>query len=532
MTKADTATFASNFMDAKLAERVVADALHGRYRWAKGLDWLRWDGYRWRESSDVEAIEAVRNWANAEFAAVAEMVRTGQADTDLIKKHLPLLTRGKIEGLVKLARGIAGVKTDAADLDADPDLLNTPSGVVDLRTGEVCRHDPALLITKITSGSYRPDYRHPDWMAALEALDEPERVWIQAMMGQAATGRPTPEGVVPVLKGGGANGKSLLTTDGTVVALGDYGDVASPKLMASASRNTEHSTEMAHLRGKRFVIAEEMTEGHALNTTVIKRIMDTGRLTARLVHADNISFTASHSLFATTNYLPAVAETDWGLWRRLALLEFPYTFRREHEPIERPEHRRGDAGLKYRLREGADGQHDAIVTWIVEGAVRWHKEGASALAPTERITASTRAWRRKADRILGFWDERLIADPGACLLADEMRAEFNGWLSEGVHHAWAKERFTPAFGEHTETAVHGVAQKVVRTSDAADEQGRPLVDKQGRPVMIARAGGRSYVVVRRPSKWGEGTAALPKQPTVWLGVRYRTDDDDTPCDLG
>jgi putative DNA primase/helicase len=531
VTTADKTKFASEFTDSKLADRVVDEALRGRYRWVKGLDWLRWDGYRWCDSSDVEVIEAVRHWANAEFAAVAEQVRTGQVDASLIGKYLPLLQRTKIEGLVKLARGIAGVKTDAAELDADPDLLNTPSGVVDLRTGELRRHDPNLLMTRITKGAYREAYTHPDWTAALQALDEPERVWLQARFGQGITGRTTPDGVLPILKGTGENGKSLLTTDGPMVALGDYGDVASPKLIASASRNTEHSTEMADLRGKRFLIAEEMTEGRALNVTVIKRIMDVGRIKARLVHRDNISFTASHSLFATTNYTPVVAETDHGTWRRLAMVEFPYTFRKEHEPIERPEHRRGDAGLKRRVKEGADGQHDAIVTWLVEGAVRVHKEGASALAPTERITASTGGWRRTADRILGFWHERLVAEPGACVLAEELLTEFNAWLSTGAHHPWAKENFTPAFAEHNATKGHGVVQKQALTSPAAE-----VVNTAARGEFVASAGGRKYLIFRGPSRWGVtgGPTASepPKRARVWLGVRYRTDRDDTAVDLG
>jgi putative DNA primase/helicase len=57
-----------------------------------------------------------------------------------------------------LARGIVARKTD--DLDSDPDLLNTPSGIVDLQRGELLPHDPSLLITKITSD--RPGFTHPD----------------------------------------------------------------------------------------------------------------------------------------------------------------------------------------------------------------------------------------------------------------------------------------------------------------------------------------------------------------------------------
>ena len=57
-------------------------------------------------------------------------------------------------------------------------------------------------------------------------------------------------------------------------------------------------------------------------------------ITARYIRQDNITFRASHSLFTTTNYVPVVSETDHGTWRRLALLRFPYTFRKPGEELQ------------------------------------------------------------------------------------------------------------------------------------------------------------------------------------------------------
>ena len=45
-----------------------------------------------------------------------------------------------------------------------------------------------------------------------------------------------------------------------------------------------------------------------------------GTITARFIRQDNFMFQASHTLLATTNYIPIVNETDWGTWRRFALL--------------------------------------------------------------------------------------------------------------------------------------------------------------------------------------------------------------------
>src|SRR4051794_24818351 len=62
----------------------------------------------------------------------------------------------RIRAVLGLARGIVEARVE--DFGAHPDLLNTPSGVVGLRPGEITTHDPDLYLTKITSGSYRPGY--------------------------------------------------------------------------------------------------------------------------------------------------------------------------------------------------------------------------------------------------------------------------------------------------------------------------------------------------------------------------------------
>jgi putative DNA primase/helicase len=401
-----------------------------------------------------------------------------------------MLGAGRMRSVLSLARGIVERKVD--QLDGDLDLLNTPAGVVDLRTGGVSPADPTLLMTKITSGSYRPGFTHPDWDKALEALPQAERDWLQVRIGQGITGHHTPDGVLPVLQGSGENGKSAMTTDGCVPALGGYASMASAKLLqAFKGRNTEHSEERATLRGKRLVIAEELTEG--LDVTTLKQVMDVTTITARHVYGKNMSFPATHSLFTTTNYIPAVLETDHGTWRRLALVRFPYTFRKAWELLEIPTHRRGDATLKGRIRAGAEGQHDAIVTWAVEGAMKWFADPETSLAPTEKIAADTLEWRTQADRILGFWGEELHAERGARVLTTEVLKEFNAWLTRNGHNEWSKELFWPRFLQHEETSRHGV------------ERGRTT--------------GRKGLHVR--SAWIE----TPKKPEVLFGVRFKTPSD-------
>jgi putative DNA primase/helicase len=144
--------------------------------WTAGLGWYAWTGTHWREADLVEAVEAVRkhviNWASRE-------IRNGAAaaGTDRVKALLGLLSSSRINAVTALARGI--IVRDAADLDADPDILNTPSGVVDLRTGELLPHDPGYLCTKITGAAYEPGADSPDWKQALESLRPDVADWFQ-----------------------------------------------------------------------------------------------------------------------------------------------------------------------------------------------------------------------------------------------------------------------------------------------------------------------------------------------------------------
>lgn len=107
-------------------------------------------------------------------------------------------------------------------------------------------------------------------------------------------------------------------------------------------------------------------------------------ITARHVFQKNMTFKATHSLFTTTNYIPVVSETDHGTWRRLALVKFPYTFRKPGQALQSDSDRAGDPTLKARVEHNTDSQHDAIVTWAVEGAMRWYADPPRRCNPPRR----------------------------------------------------------------------------------------------------------------------------------------------------
>lgn len=494
------------FTDARLAETIADEVMTGRFCWSSGLGWMAWDGTRWDRCSDESVIEAVRVYVLERFQHAAKgLTGAAIADRNKLKEAVEgwyaTLSRGRQESLVKLCRGI--VERDPAEFDADPDLLNTPAGVVNLRTGEVTAHDPDLLMTRITKGSYRPGFVHPDWTKALEAIPDPEvRRWLQARFGQAITGHAAPDDILPILQGGGENGKSTIVGYGLLPAFGDYASAASPKLL-QATKGSEHSTELADLRGRRLVLAEEMAEGQALNMTALKRILGTSRIKARYIRQDNIEFDATFSLFLTTNPRPIVTETDHGTWRRLALVPFPVTFVKRAADIASPMDRIGDPGLRERIKANESGQHDAVVTWAVEGARRWYAEGSKAVAVPDAVREATEKWRAEADRIFAAWREWLVRDPSTAIVKEELHRAFNVWLQANNHLPWSAETFHARFTQHTET-------KRARVTEA---QRRKSTLKLSRAPRYLR-------------DWHRLEDNIPDRPRVYLGVRFREEADD------
>jgi putative DNA primase/helicase len=344
---------------------------------------------------------------------------------------------GKVAALQRVARGV--LERDQSEFDAHPDLLNAGNGVVDLRTGDIRPHDPRLMFSKVTEVDYVPGATHPDWETALTALPEDVANWMQVRFGQASTGHATQDDVVPFLRGGGANGKSTML-DGVTRALGDFSVMVPDKvLLASPS---DHPTEMMTLKGARFAYIEELPEGDYLNAQRLKKAAGTDAMTARYIGQDNVTWDATHSLFVTTNYEVQVDAVDYGTWRRLALVLFPYTFDGSD-----PEHP-NDPTLRKRILEGDSGQHEAVLAWLVDGAAVWYDSGQVIPPAPDSVKTDTSKWRHDANYAAQFMDEMLELAPDSAVRSSDVYAAFQDWAeSKGVRR-WGERLFWTRARQH------------------------------------------------------------------------------------
>src|SRR5262249_40664354 len=154
-----------------------------------------------------------------------------------------------IAAMLKLAESDERLQLRPEQLDADPFLLNALNGTVDLRTGELRRHERRDLITRRAAADYDPGASAPTWERLLERVqpDDAQRRYVQKMAGAAAVGHNADEHV-HVWYGAGANGKTKAART-VAAALGDYAATAGAELLLAGQRHAAGQPELVRLRG-------------------------------------------------------------------------------------------------------------------------------------------------------------------------------------------------------------------------------------------------------------------------------------------
>jgi putative DNA primase/helicase len=350
------------------------------------------------------------------------------------------------------------------------------------------------MMTKVAGVEYIKGATHPDWDKALEAIPGDVRDWYQLRLGQAITGHMTPDDLLIVCQGGGRNGKSTIN-ETTAKAAGGYFLMASDRILMANPDN--HPTELMDLQGVRYVVAEETPEARRLAVSRLKKTIGTPQITARKVHKDSVTFDATHSFFLSTNYRPIIEETDTGTWERVALTLFPYRYRKSWQPLEGPNDRRGDEGLRARCSNDPR-IHSAALAWMIKGASRWYEADKIMPAMPDRVKQDTEAWRKESDQVLQYIDDKLEFDADRHIATQDMLSDLNEWLGQLGHHKWSDKTMVSRFGDHSAFAERHVERK------------RTRYDK----VALSRPGELGRLMESYP---------LPQQYTAWAGVRFKNE---------
>ena len=418
----------AEYADESLALRFTAQHEHDLRFVNPWSRWLIWDGKRWRADETLEHLDLARAVAREASAEIAE--RKGPP-----KLAQAVASAKTVAAIERLARADRRHACRTEDWDADPWLLNTPGGTVDLTTGSMRPHDRTDLMTKMTAVA--PDGDCPLWLAFLDRIFERDRdliAFVQRVLGYSLTGSIRDHALF-FLYGTGGNGKGVFLNTWHGI-LGDYSTIAAMETFA-ASKNERHPTDLAMLRGARAVIAQETEEGQRWPEARIKRLTGGDPISARFMRQDFFAFTPSFKLLIAGNHKPSLRAVDEAVRRRFHLVPFVVTVPKAERDAELPE----------KLKAEWPG----ILAWAIEGCLKWQRSG---LAPPSAVRDATAEYFDDEDAIGHFIDERCeVSDPDALEEVQALFASWREWAENSGEFVGSAKRFSQALA----------ARKFVRT---------------------------------------------------------------------
>ena len=316
--------------------------------------------------------------------------------------------RRRLENTLALAQHHPLLVTAGNDWDQDVWVLNTPSGIVNLRSGTLrpARPDDHCLL--ITQAPFDPSALCPLWDHSITEIfngDELLVTFFQRAVGYSLSG-DTSEQVLFICYGGGANGKG--TALNTLLhTMGSYG-WNMPFSTLELHQRSAIPNDVAALVGRRFVTASETSEGARFNEARIKSVTGCDPLTARFLHGEYFSFEPVATFFLSVNHKPAVRDDTHAFWRRVRLIPFVRTF-----PINR------------RLRPELEAEAPGILRWAVDGCLAWQREG---LDPPAAVVAATDQYRAESDVLAEFFEGGCdLSDPTAETGAMDLFKHYVSW---------------------------------------------------------------------------------------------------------
>jgi putative DNA primase/helicase len=402
--------------NAKLFARLFSD----RFRYVIGLGWHSWDEYRWKLVGGIE--EAM--WAAGDMAESipAKDPRGLFNDRELAAHRRHTASTSGLTALLRQAQGAPGLRLDPNSLDGDIYALCTPSGVVNLKTGELHKPNPLtdMHSRATTVAPHQMDV--PRWHSFLHDTfgdDDKGRETIQflhLLLGYSITGDVGAQ-VMPFLYGSGANGKSVLLEVLTSL-LGDYANAAPPGFLMEKGKFSEHSTELTELHGRRIVVCSELKPNDTFNEARVKLLTGGDRITARRMRQDFFNFTPTHKLWLLGNHRPEVGTGGHAFWRRMRII-----------PFERqvPDARKID-NLAAEL---VDEEGPGILHWLIEGATRYLATRDPLTGPAS-VRVATAAYQTTEDHVGRFLQECCLQGDSPDLRVEQkaLYETYGRWCSE------------------------------------------------------------------------------------------------------
>jgi putative DNA primase/helicase len=408
--------------DQWLATKVVK-ATRSVLRFIPAKDqWLVWTGTRWQPDAEMMAEDLIKlelrkiaAWVNNYSGADGEIAKAAKESRDICSS-------GKLTAVTRLVKSDRAIAVSIESLDHNRWILNTPGGIVDLKTGKIAPPDPDQLCTKSTSVTpqWSPAPLWEKFLTEATKGDVALQGYLKRLMGYCLTGS-TQEHIFAFIYGEGGNGKGVFL-NAVMGVMADY-HRDSPMETFVASNAERHPTELAALAGARLVTASETQAGKRWDEAKLKRLTGGDPITARAMREDFFTYRPHFKLVFAGNHKPEIRDLDAAMIRRTHLV--PFT----NKPVK-PD---------TMLGEKLESEYPQILAWLLDGCLEWQDMG---LQPPPSVLGATKEYFEESDPLGQWLFEFTAPDPDAQTPLLDLYGSWREFANQHGHHVGASNRLS------------------------------------------------------------------------------------------
>lgn len=411
-----------------------------------------WNGKTW--TNDIKGnvrkfanklIEVLRRDALNTDKNIEELKKKGEEGASEVKELQGVL-KAQLENIKRISNkaGKDAMLSELHELhdlpvindefDTQDYLLNTDSGVVDLKTGDIKPFDRKYMLSKNTN--CKVSFEKPIvWLKFLNDIfergnpDETQEIidTIQMALGESLTGRTNKEHLF-ILHGQGSNGKSTFIK--TVnEAFGDYGTSMNSEMLIQNPNSSAQSNEfsMSSLLGARMVSTSETAEGKRLDEVMIKQMLSGEKINAQFKYGKPFSFLPTFSPWMSTNNKPVIRATDFGTWRRIFFVPFLNKFTDDKKDVDMPK----------KLAK----EMPQILGWMIQGSVKLCNQYNNKLPQPKCLEEALSDYKKELDVIIAFINDRCIPFPEMEIEAPLLYQAYKEWAKQNGEWCYSESKF-------------------------------------------------------------------------------------------
>lgn len=387
-------------------------------------NWKIWNGRYWQN----DITKQIKNYAEVIINEMKIQAFQSEDENDrrsqLKNVQRAFSSSGK-EAFLKEAQHLEGIPSVNGDFDRHDYLFNAKNGIIDLKTGKILEHKKDLQLSMFVNIDYLTTKQPTRWLQFLNEIflgDQELIRYIQKSIGYTLTGSIKEQSLF-ILYGDGSNGKTVFL-DIMSKILGDYAVNAQVETILERRGGSNYTSDLARLKGARFVTTGENNEGSKLNEGLIKQLTGGEQITARFLYGTEFEFYPNFKLWIATNHKPIVRGTDTGIWRRIKAIPFRY----------KVDEKSRDKDLIQKL----ESELPYILSWAVEGCLAWQEEG---LELPKVIKESIQEYKNEMDIISTFLLEECEYVAEWETNANNIYTEYEKWAKQSNEHLMSKTKF-------------------------------------------------------------------------------------------